>query len=90
MFAQLFGGVPVSCNVLNVIPRKYGWYVEQGAFHQGPYPSCEFALMIAVAEARQHRRRGSQAKVSVHGLDGQVRAEVCMCLEFTRTGGAAA
>src|SRR5947208_6867081 len=82
-----FGARPVSCNVLTVVSKKGGWFVEQEKSRQGPYPSYDLAVRVAVAEALQYRRNGAQAKVSVQDNDGAVTAELCLCAEFTRATG---
>ena len=63
-------------NVLTVVSKTGGWFVEQGVTRQGPYPSDSLALRVALAEAAFQAGAGIHCKVSIQNRNGAVLTEL--------------
>jgi hypothetical protein len=60
---------------IDIGPYAGGWGVRYADVAQGPYFSCELALMVAAIHAKRASAAGLQPKIVVQASDGTVQAE---------------
>jgi hypothetical protein len=64
--------------VLTVLIKRDGWFVDHDGPRQGPYQDQDFALQVAVVEAMSLARQGARPKLAVQDNSGVVKAEMCL------------
>ncbi len=62
-------------NVMTIVSKTNGWFVEHALTRQGPYPSDSLALRVALVEAAFQARIGVDCKVSIQNRNGAVLTE---------------
>jgi len=75
----------MDCIECMVFPLSSGdWVAHLDNGPAGPFFDADIALKLAVSEALRLREANRAARVTVRAPDGAVRAQRCLCQQFSR------